>query len=646
LPSAREEDGTSTEVSKILCRGHNAMVLRAAAMLALCLVFSFGAFATTRVALVVGNSNYLAAPLENPKNDADDLAAALRGLQFDVTERKDLKVQDFDRVVDDFVAKAKDADVALFFFSGHGVQIDKRGFLAPVDAKAESESSALRELVSIQDVVARIENAAKVSVIVLDACRDSPLQERLRRVAVSKTKGIVPPKGLPPVSVVGSDTLIVYATVPGETAIDGAGRNSPFTASLVKHIATPGLEIELMFKRVTADVLKATAGKQQPERLSRLQGELVLADPGQAAVPQQVPLTGEENGKGSRKQAAKAIDEIVAVPEARPEERLPGLVRSFTGHKEPVRSVAFSPDGRTALSGSRDRTMKLWDLATGNEIRTFAHKDDVLSVAFSPDRRAVLSGSSDALLRLWDVATGREIRTFTGHKANVYAMAFSPDAKSVLSGSGLSTAKDSAPLKLWDAATGKTLRTFAEQTQRIVSVAFSPDGKTALAGGDRSKQSESLKLWDVTTGNEIRQFAGHDGEVNSVAFSPKGRFALSGSNDKTIKLWDIESGKTVRTLTGHVDRVDAVAFSPDGRYILSGGSGPSDSKSSHCTPGSMKLWIASAGEEVADFAAHACSVFAVAFSPDGRFALSGGGDNRLKLWDLSEWMQPKGAAKR
>ena len=246
------------------------------------------ALAENRVALVIGNSNYTLAPLDNPKNDADDVAAALQRLQFDVTELKDLTVSDFDKAIDAFEAKAKSADVAFFFFSGHGVQIDKRGYLAPVDIKAESESSALRELEAIQEVVARIENTAKVSIIVFDACRDSPLQERLRRIAVDKNRALVPPKGLPPVSVVGSNTLIVYATVPGETSSDGAGRNSPFTASLLKNIETPGLEIELLFKRVTADVLNATHGKQQPERLSRLQNELVLR-PANAETKPQAP---------------------------------------------------------------------------------------------------------------------------------------------------------------------------------------------------------------------------------------------------------------------------------------------------------------------------------------------------------------------
>jgi formylglycine-generating enzyme required for sulfatase activity len=263
------------------------VVARILAPVVLLLCTTLDTLAAKRVALVIGNSAYALAPLSNPKNDADDVAAALQRAGFQVTERKDLTIREFDRTLDEFITRAKDADAVLFFFSGHGIQVDKRGYLAPTDVKAESESSALRELVSIQEVVSRIENAGKVSVIVLDACRDGALQERVRRIAVEKNKGLVPPKGLPPVSVVGSNTLIVYATVPGEAASDGTGRNSPFTASLLKHMETPGLEIELMFKRVTADVLQATHGKQQPERLSRLQNELILL-PEKAEIPKQV----------------------------------------------------------------------------------------------------------------------------------------------------------------------------------------------------------------------------------------------------------------------------------------------------------------------------------------------------------------------
>jgi hypothetical protein len=199
-----------------------------------------GVRAERRVALVIGNSAYDIAPLANPKNDADDISAALRRLQFDVNERKDLTVRDFDQAIDNFEAAAKGADVALFFFSGHGVQIDKRGYLAPIDVKAESESSALRELVAIQEVVSRIENAAKVSVIVLDACRDSPLQERLRRIAPEKIRDLIPPKGLR-----GTTIQRTFARPP-------AAETTQRTAIMISVFAWRGRSISLPL-RITRD---------------------------------------------------------------------------------------------------------------------------------------------------------------------------------------------------------------------------------------------------------------------------------------------------------------------------------------------------------------------------------------------------------
>jgi hypothetical protein len=240
------------------------------------------AMAAKRVALVIGNSNYPLGQLTNPQNDAEDVAAVLERLNFEVIKHKDLTVAGFDNALDEFITKAKGADVALFFFAGHGLQIDNRGFLVPVDFKTATISGAFRELVAIQGVISRIEHAAEVSVVMIDACRDSPLHERMRRIAKAKNRAL-PARGLPTPSVMGSNTLVVYATVPGEVAKDGSGRNSPFTAAFLRHVETPGLDIEVLFKDVTADVLRSTNGGQQPERLSRLQTRLELM-PGSSNV--------------------------------------------------------------------------------------------------------------------------------------------------------------------------------------------------------------------------------------------------------------------------------------------------------------------------------------------------------------------------
>ncbi len=295
-------------------------------------------------------------------------------------------------------------------------------------------------------------------------------------------------------------------------------------------------------------------------------------------------------------------------------------IRTLEGHSYGVTSVAFSPNGKYALSGSDDKMLKLWDVEGGKEIRTFAgHSYLVRSVAFSPDGKHALSGSGDKTLKLWDVEGGKEMRTFAGHSDWVRSVAFSQDGKYALSGS-----KDKT-MKLWDVASGIEIRTLAGHSSDVTSVVFSPNGKYALSGSD----DETLKLWDVESGKEIRTFAGHSHWVNSVAFSPDGKYALSGSTDKTLKLWDVKSGKEIRTFMGHSFQVSSVTFSPDGKYVLSGSS---DWRSS--SDYTLKLWDVESGKEIRTLAGHSGWVNSVAFSPVGKYALSGSYDNTLKLWDV------------
>ncbi len=243
----------------------------------------------------------------------------------------------------------------------------------------------------------------------------------------------------------------------------------------------------------------------------------------------------------------------------------PELIRTFSGNFGSLHSVAFSPDGRTALSGSGDHTLQL-----GDAIRTLSgHSGSVFSVAFSPNGSGALSGSEDHTLKLWDIATGNAVDTFSGHSDVVRSVAVSRDGRRVLSGS------DDRMLRLWNAP-GDTL-TLSGHSGSVFSVAFSPDGRTALSGS----ADNTLKLWNVPTGDPIRTFIGHSGSVDSVAFSPDGRMALSGSADHTLKLWNIATGDAIRTLSGHSDSVVSVAFSPDGRMALS------------CSPlvnPTLKLW--------------------------------------------------------
>lgn len=293
------------------------------------------------------------------------------------------------------------------------------------------------------------------------------------------------------------------------------------------------------------------------------------------------------------------------------------LIRTFTGHTKSVNSVAFSPDGLTALSGSGteyekppDNTLRLWDVGTGAEIRTFAgHSAGVTSVTFSPDGRQALSGSLDYTLKLWELATGKDLRTFTGHRGSVQSVAFSSDGRTVLSGSIDKT------LKLWEASTGKLLRTIGPLPDWVSSVAFSSDGRTALSGG------QFITLWDLATGRDLRTFGPRDNHVNSVQFSPDGRTVLS-SGGETAKLWELATGKELRTFSADRYNVTSVAFSPDGRLALTAG-------------GALTLWEVATGRALYVFLGQ-YPINSVAFSPNGRLALAGSTDT-LKLWDLTGW---------
>jgi WD40 repeat protein len=336
-------------------------------------------------------------------------------------------------------------------------------------------------------------------------------------------------------------------------------------------------------------------------------------------------------------------------------------VFTLKGHTEPVWGVAFSPDGQrlASVSGNEEQTageVKLWDVASGQELLTLRHAGR--EVSFSPDGLRLAVGSGDGVtlydgspgrellacreagpaavyrpdglllaswgdgdaLRLWDARTGRAAGTLKGqsdayaegHAARVRHAAFSPDGRLLASGD------DDGLVKIWDAAAGSVRRTLKAHTESILWVCFSPDGKRlATASAD-----ETVKICDVESCDELLTFKGHTDRAQSVAFAPGGRRLASAGDDGSVRLWDGETGRAERPLDGHEGFINGVAFSPDGTRLASAGE---DS--------TVRIWDTAAGKELHKLAGHQGGVRAVVFSPDGRRLATAGWEGRIKVWD-------------
>ena len=227
-----------------------------------------------RVALVIGISKYQNAPaLANPGNDARRVAEALRRLNFDVEEAYDADYRTLSRALRAFGIRAAEADAALIFFAGHGVQVDHENYLLPADAKLERQHDLLYEALSLDLFLGEISQAKTVGILLLDACRNNPFIDRMSRGVSIAGRATTVQKGLARVDQVPRNTIVAMATRADELAEDGSGENSPFTQALLAHLQIPGLELSLFFRSVRDTVLKATKGRQEPYVFSSLGAE-------------------------------------------------------------------------------------------------------------------------------------------------------------------------------------------------------------------------------------------------------------------------------------------------------------------------------------------------------------------------------------
>jgi uncharacterized caspase-like protein len=247
------------------------------------------ALAEKRVALVLGNSAYQnVAPLSNPVNDSTRIAATLKEAGFDVVDsRRDLSAIDTRRALRDFADRARDADIAVVYYAGHGIEVDGGNYLIPVDAKLERDTDVYDEALSLDRILVAMEPAKKLRLVILDACRDNPFSRTMKRTVASRAIG----QGLAKVEPTSPNVLIAYSAKAGSTAADGDGKNSPFTAALSQHLTKPGLDVRRAFGFVRDEVLKTTGNKQEPFVYGSLGGDDVPLVPAPARPAAAAPAT-------------------------------------------------------------------------------------------------------------------------------------------------------------------------------------------------------------------------------------------------------------------------------------------------------------------------------------------------------------------
>ena len=478
------------------------------------------ASAQKRVALVIGNGTYTkVARLDNPKHDAAAMEAMFKAAAFtSVVRLEDLGVAAMKRALRDFSDTAQDADIAAVFYAGHGIEVAGVNYLIPIDAVLERDIDVQDEAVSLDRINQVLEPVKRLRLVILDACRDNPFARSMRRTMATRSVrsgyGEIDERSLPP------NTLVAYAQRAGFTAEDGVGSpNSPYTTVLIKHLPTPGLDIELALRRVRDEVLRATRNKQEPFKYGSLGGAEIalIAKPAEAELAKKIEPT------------------------------------------------APSPLGQAATEWNTLRTNT--DTA---ELEAFARRHQ--GTYISDLARARIDELKKQQVAVAKPATEPKTKTKQPVAVEQKSALIETPAPKALSPMPSGPSGGARPGQ--STTPTPTALVFQGHSDTVLRVAFSPDGKTVASGSTDT----TVRFIDPLDANaKGAPITGHTGPVGAVRFSPDGLMlatAGSGGDDRTVRLWNVGDRGVVGRLTGHLDGVTDVMFRPDGTMLATASATP------------------------------------------------------------------------
>jgi WD40 repeat protein len=627
------------------------------------------AIASKRVALMIANGAYAHTPaLKNPPKDVAAIAEKLRALGFKVRLEANLNARRFAEVLQEF-ANSLDADTdALFYYAGHGVQFRGENMLVGVDARLNGEATLPFETYRLNSVISALEGRASTVLLFWDACRNNPLAEQLVRSigpAASRNPSLLTRSGAAPVPERGGDTLIVFSAEPGKEALDGSGALSPFAESLGRHIATSNIEIEVMLKRVTAEVLANTKQFQKPERLSKLTREFyfsreAVADAAAEAelkklraqleqlrreaaapAPRRFRIVGADDPSFGKAPAVTAARQPPVLTRSGTPSKAAAPAPRTTGAIEPatsggpaaganvliavdqkassiVRRLRVSPDGKLLAVGDDEGGVRIVRLETFEVLRTLrAHSQRVSDVDFSPDSRTLLSAGREGVIRYWDIETGRQIRELQAPGAIGYSARMNPSAPDrwVLMGDRAGF------LRAWDLRKNTLITNVKMHDGPVLSVGYQPGGGGAYfsAGGDGS-----LKV-RMPMGQRY-SVAAHQGSIFQASYSSSGKLLYSVGQDRKAKIWEtskLQSQQPRSVLEGHLRYVLTADMSLDETLLATGGADKA-----------VNIWDLSSDKLAARLQGHTSDIESVAFSPNGKFVVSASEDKSVRIWSI------------